>query len=180
MKLWFNIVLSALLSYSCSSQNNTKNTEQKSDIKHSLIELKKYEQSLKRETVMSKEKAVEYADKCLDIAHQYPKTKEAPQMMNKAHIVLSSVGLYQRSVIIADSIILMYPMYEKRAMVLESLASSYDIFIVPRNKEKVKHYYEMLLMESKIIDQSKRESIENRLKFIDLPFEEYILKQRKE
>jgi hypothetical protein len=166
------------VNYSCTSQNSPEKKLVKKDLKQELSALKAYEKQLKKDQAMSTEKAVEYADKCLAVAHNYPKSTEAPQLMNKAHIILSSVGLYQRSVLLADSIIIMYPMYEKRSMVLESLASSYDVFIIPRDKEKVKKYYEMLLTESKNMDTEKRQSIENRLKHINLTFEEYISTQK--
>jgi hypothetical protein len=54
---------------------------------------------------------------------------------------------------------------------LESLASTYDVLIEPRDAEKVKYYYELLLKEK--IKASKRKDIENRLKHIDMDFFEY-------
>jgi hypothetical protein len=59
-------------------------------------------------------------------------------------------------------------------MVLESLATAYDIFLRPRNKEKVKMYYEMLLKEGKDLPAEQRKNITYRLNNIDLTFEELI------
>jgi hypothetical protein len=59
-------------------------------------------------------------------------------------------------------------------MVLESLATAYDVFLHPRNKEKVKMYYEMLLKEGTNLPAEQRQNIVFRLKNIDLSFEELI------
>jgi hypothetical protein len=59
-----------------------------------------------------------------------------------------------------------------RDYVLESIASTYDVLIKPRNAEKVKFYYSLLLNEK--LDKAKRKDLENRLKYVDMPFEEYI------
>lgn len=177
IRLAILILTATFLGYSCTSQSTSPEANKQKTIKDALKEIKSFEKKIKNQSTLNEATAVEYADKCLAVAHDFPKSKEAPQMMNKAHVILSSVGLYQRSVVLADSIIIMYPTYEKRVMVLESLASSYDIFIVPRKKEMVKKYYEMLLQEGKSMDSIKRQSIENRLKFIDLSFEDYIKQQ---
>lgn len=183
MKQLTSFLFLLLLLMSCAGKSNSdspvRSTAQKG-IESMLAELSKYEDSLKKSTKdltqLNQNTAIQYAEQCLRIKNAFPKSKEAPKMMNKAHIILSSVGLYQRSVVIADSLILMYPMYEKRSMVLESLASTYDIFIVPRRKELVEKYYKMLLQENWKMQEDQKQLIEKRLQYIDLPFEEYIQK----
>jgi hypothetical protein len=144
-------------------------------------ELKTFEDSLKKVSnsgtlEYSQETAVVYAEKCLSIAHRFPKSKDAPKYMDKAHIIFASAGMNQRSVIIADTLIMRYPLYKNRAMVLESLAGSYDVFVIPRQKDKVKYYYELLLKENPKMDPEQRKQIEKRLKFIDLTFDQFISK----
>lgn len=117
---------------------------------------------------------VKYAEKCLAVYRQFPKDKDAPRYLDKAHVIFASLGMHQRSVLLADSLIQNYPLYKNRPMVLESLATAYDIFLRPRNKEKVKMYYEMLLKEGKNLPTEQRENIVYRLKNIDLTFEELI------
>lgn len=115
-----------------------------------------------------------YAEKCLAVYRQFPKAIEAPKYLDKAHIIFASLGMHQRSVLLADTLIQNYPLYKNRPMVLESLATAYDIFLRPRNKEKVKMYYEMLLKEGRNLPAEQRENIRFRLKNIDLTFEELI------
>lgn len=171
------LLLGATVS-ACTGKEHVSETGGKSDLAVMKENLKKFEDSLQINTKGASNAlvAAKYADKCIEIAHAYPNAEEAPKYLDKAHIILSSVGLHQRSVMVADELVRRYPRYKNRPMVLESLASSYDVFIVPRKKEKVKYYYELLLKEDKDLPEDQRKQIEKRLKYIDLPFEEVILK----
>ncbi|MNU78592.1 hypothetical protein D3C71_681850 [compost metagenome] len=169
----------------CSSKEEGTKKDQKSvgeqTLKEAVKEVKAFEDSLKSVSAsgsleFDQQVAVTYAEKCLSIYHRFPETAEAPRYLDKAHIIFASVGLHQRSVILADSLIATYPTYKNRAMVLESLAGAYDVFVVPRQKTKVKYYYEMLLKENPKMDVEQRKQIENRLKYVDLTFDEYVSK----
>ncbi len=184
MKFLFLIGV-ALFALGCSSKGEGAKEGQKSGGKQTLEEavkeIKAFEDSLKSVSASGKlefdqQVAVTYAEKCLSVYHRFPKTDEAPRYLDKAHIIFASVGLHQRSVILADSLIATYPTYKNRAMVLESLAGAYDVFVIPRQKTKVKYYYEMLLKENPKMDAEQRKQIENRLKYVDLTFDEYVSK----
>lgn len=180
----FYAVAAGLLMAACSSNPEETGTAEKtiettdnSDLASAMKTVKTFEDSLKKSGMQyNQQTAVVYAEKCLSVTHRFPKSKEAPKYMDKAHIIFASAGLHQRSVIIADSLIAMYPMYKNRAMVLESLAGAYDVFVIPRQKDKVKKYYELLLKENPKMKAEQRKQIEDRLKYIDLTFEEYVSK----
>lgn len=178
----FYAVAAGLLIAACSSNpektaEKTTDTTDKGDLASAVKEVRAFEDSLKRSGMQyDQQTAVVYAEKCLSVTHRFPKSEEAPKFMDKAHIIFASASLHQRSVIIADSLIAMYPAYKNRAMVLESLAGAYDVFVVPRQKEKVKKYYEMLLKENPNMKAEQRKQIEDRLKYIDLTFDEYVSK----
>ncbi len=174
-----------LFLFACSSEpatvESTVSEKEDVNITAAVREVKTFEDSLKKSSATgtleyNQETAVVYAEKCLAVAHRFPKSKDAPKYMDKAHIIFASANLHQRSVIVADSLILMYPMYKNRAMVLESLAGAYDVFVIPRQKDKVKMYYEMLLKENPKMDAEQRKQIEERLKYVDLTFDEYVSK----
>lgn len=183
MKL-VSIILIGLFLAACSSKTEKMeetNGSKPGDLPAAIRELKAYEDSLRKSSASgvleySQETAVIYAEKCLSITHRFPKSEEAPKYMDKAHIIFASANLHQRSVITGDSLILMYPMYKNRPMVLESLAGAYDVFVIPRQKNMVKKYYEMLLKEDTKMSDEQRKQIEDRLKHVDLTFEEYISK----
>jgi hypothetical protein len=66
-----------------------------------------------------------------------------------------------------------FPNYKNRDFVLESLGSSYDIYIEPRDTSKVRYYYELLLKE-KTVKNDKKAEIRARLKYLHLDLFEYI------
>lgn len=138
-------------------------------------EVKSFEDSIKKRLVPEGSKTVmQYSDKCLAVYRNYPKSKEAPAYLDKAHIILSGSGNHHLAVLYADTLIRKYPMYDNRPMVLQSLASAYDMFIIPRKKELVIKYYKLLLKENPKMSKEERENIEFRLKHIDKTFDELI------
>jgi len=152
--------------------------------KEEFIEsFKQYEDSIKKKgndklDFANQKDAIAYAERCLEIAHRFPKDEEAPEYFDKAHMILAGAGLHSRSGMLADTIITMYPKYKNRAMVLESAAVTYDMFILPRRKDKVKKYYELLLKDYPNLPKEQKENIQFRLDNIDLSFDELIEKQQ--
>ncbi|ASS50098.1 MAG: hypothetical protein A3D31_11050 [Candidatus Fluviicola riflensis] len=151
--------------------------------KESLVkEITLFEDSLKRNLVPSgsREVTIDYAEKCLAVYRNYPKSKEAPKYLDKAHVILSSNGLHGLAVLYADTLINKYPDYKNRPMVLQSMASAYDLFIIPRKKELVYKYYTMLLKENPDLPKEERENVQFRLDNIDKTFDELIELQLKD
>jgi hypothetical protein len=67
-----------------------------------------------------------------------------------------------------------FPKYVNRALVLESQGSAYDIFIQPRDTSKVRKYYTMLLEENPKMEKDKAEGIRDRLRHLDMNFDQFI------
>lgn len=158
---------------SCGQSNDKPTAKTAKDL---VEEVKLYEDSIQKvaSPKNSFKDGEEYAETCLAVYQQFPESKEAPIYLDKAHVILSSVGLHARAVLYADTLIQKYPKYRNRALVLESLATAYDLFLVPRKKDKVKYYYELLLQENPNMPSEQRKSIEFRLKNIDLTFDQLI------
>lgn len=153
--------------------------EKPKTVEDAVEQVKKFEDSLRALKVdpnrlTDPKLGVLYAEKCLSVAHQFPKSEQAPASMDKAHIIFASLGMHARSVAIGDTLIRDYPTYKNRPMVLQSLASAYDLFLQPRRKDKVLFYYNLLLKENPNFPKDEREMIENRIKYIDLTFEQMI------
>ncbi|HLP56802.1 MAG TPA: hypothetical protein VK151_17315 [Fluviicola sp.] len=151
--------------------------------KESLIkEVTLFEDSLKRNLVPSgsRETTMDYVEKCLAVYRNFPKSEEAPKYLDKAHVILSSTGLHGLAVLYADTLINKYPAYKNRPMVLQSMASAYDLFIIPRKKELVIKYYTMLLKENPDLPKEERENVQFRLDNIDKTFDELIELQTKD
>jgi hypothetical protein len=152
----------------------------KPDTKEEFVaEFKTFEDSLMQNSdtqqgLTDQKTGLAYAEKCLEIAHKFPKDEDAPKYMDKAHMILAGLSLHARSAAIADTIIMNYPMYKNRPMVLQSAAATYDMLILPRKKEKVKKYYEMLLKEVPDMPKEEKQQIEFRLRHNDLSFDEFL------
>ena len=181
---WFILVMLTLSLASCGG-NEKKEEEGVKPSKEELIEKINYmEDSLKRLTSQLKDikqipnlTRMELINRLLDFYRNYPEDQFAPECLDKVHMTYSGMGVYIRSVEYADTLLLNYPNYVNRAMVLESQGSSYDIFIQPRDSVKVRYYYELLLKENPKMDKAKRNGIKERLKFNHLNFDQYIDKQ---
>ena len=139
----------------------------------SILELSK---KLKAGEIVPLSESDELIDLLLDFYHSNPKDKSAPLCLNKVHMIYSSTNRHEQSAVYGDTLILEYPEYINRALILESMANVYDMYILPRDTVKVRYYNEILLKENKDISKEKREEIEFKLENLDLTLEELIMK----
>ena len=161
-----------LLTVACSGRKLTEKQQQET----ALRKMVQYEDSVKMLS-SNPDIAVQYSDKCLDFYRRFPDSKEAPKYLDRAHMILTSAGMNQRAVLYADTLIRRYPKYENRPMVLLSLATAYDMFLVPRNKQQAEKYYRMWLEENPQAPAEQRSDIEHRLKYINLSYDEMLSRQ---
>lgn len=164
-----------LLATACSGRRLSEKQQEEMALRKMI----QYEDSVKMLT-SKPDVAVQYADKCLDFYHRFPESKEAPKYLDRAHMILTSAGMNQRAVLYADTLIRRYPKYDNRPMVLLSLATSYDLFLVPRNKQLAEKYYRMWLEENPKAPADQRDDVEYRLKYIDLSYDEMLNRQTTE
>lgn len=116
-------------------------------------------------------------EKLLLVYREYPKDQQAAECLDKVQMTYSAMEAHRACANYADTLLMKYPDYEGRMLVIESQIANYDQFIKPWDKEKVKHYYDMLLKEFPNMSEEKKADIEFRLENIDLSLEELIEKQ---
>jgi len=176
----FFIVLGLIFGiYSCG--NDTAKEGEKPTKEELISNIKVMEDSLRgSQASLSRTKQIpnlthfELINRLLDYYHNYPEDIYAAECLDKVHMKYSGMGIHVRAVEYADTLLNKYPEYVNRAMVLESQGSTYDIFIQPRDTGKVRYYYELLLKENPKMEKDKREGIKDRLKHIDMTFDEFI------
>lgn len=117
---------------------------------------------------------IELVDLLNDYATTYPESKLAPEYLDKIHMIFSGLKKYELSIAYGDSVLNNYDDYVNRNMVIESIASTYDYFLTPRDTSKVRFYYEMLLDENPEMSAGQRKSIDDKLNNLDKSFEEII------
>lgn len=102
----------------------------------------------------------------------FPKDEYAADCLFKLHMKHTELNAHEKALEYGDTLLLNFPNYKNKDFILESLGSTYDFIIQPRDTSKVRYYYSLLLKER--IPKEKREGIENRLKHLDLDFFAYI------
>lgn len=103
-----------------------------------------------------------------------PESKSAAEYLDKIHMIYVVKGDFESAAKYADTLINSYKDYPNRPMVLESQANNYDMFLKPRDPEKVRYYLELLLKENKDMPKEKQEEIRFRLKHVDKTIEQII------
>lgn len=118
----------------------------------------------------------ELIDLLLNFYRTNPQDQNAPLCLDKVHMIYSSTKRHEKSAIYGDTLVLEYPDYINRPLILESMANVYDMYIFPRDTSKVRYYNELLLKENKDISKEKREEIQFKLDNLELTLQEIIMK----
>lgn len=167
-----------LLLFGCDSakkENETKpsKTELKARIKEmedSLLGLQNNLANIKKIPNLTH---LELINRLLEYYHAYPKDTYAPVCLEKVHMKYTGLNIQERAVAYGDTLLSSYPDYENKALILESMGSAYDVFILPRDTNKVRKYYGELLQLSSV-PVSKKQEIKFRLQHLNLTFDELI------
>ncbi len=171
----FLLIVLIVLIYSCG--NDTDNQKTKEEIESSIKEM---EDSLSHIQVNINQNAPmptiahqELINRLLTYYHNFPDDQKSAEYLDKVHMKYAGLNKHEKAVQYADTLLEKYPKYINRAMVLESQGFSYDAFITPRDPKKVRYYYELLLKENPKMDKEKFEGLQERLKHLDMTFDEY-------
>jgi hypothetical protein len=116
----------------------------------------------------------ELIDRYLKFFRAYPEDIYAAECLDRVQMIYTGLNLTQRAIVYADSLLQEYPNYRNRKLVLENQASSYDLFIQPRDTNKVRFYYEKILKEYPNEDKNYLNDIQFRLKNLKLTIPELI------
>lgn len=178
MKLKIILILLAVFSiYSCGETKKSEKKDKKemlkskiSQMEDSIANLQKTPEGMAKITNLTH---LELINRLLDYYHAFPKDAYAEDCLFKVHMKFSELNVHQRVIEYGDTLLLKYPKHKNRFLVLESMASTYDLFIVPRDTAKIRYYYNELLKEKSISNQKKSE-IKQRLKYIYVPFFDYV------
>ena len=102
----------------------------------------------------------------------FPKYDYSADCLFKMHMKFSELNAEEKALEYGDTLLLNFPNYKNRDFILESMASTYDVLIEPRDTSKVRYYYSLLL-KVKNLPKEKREGVEKRLKYLDIDFFSY-------
>ena len=170
-----SIVLGIFITISCDS-HNANNELMLEKIEKKEQSIKQISIDLKPGQVIPMSESDELVELLLSYYESFPNSIEAPLCLDKIHMIYSSTKRYPLSIKYGDILLDEYPNYINRTMIIESMSVTYDIFILPRNIEKIRYYNELLLKENPELPEEKREEIEFKLENLDLTLEELIRK----
>ena len=170
------LLLAGLMLTSCNSnpEKQSKKTELRERITNyedSLAKLQKDPQKAAKITSLAQ---IELINRLTAYSRAYPKDTFSADCLFKTHMIYEHLRAPREARAYADTLLERFPNYKNRSLLLESMASSYDINM-PRDTSKVRYYFSLLLQEPSITEQKKKD-IKARLERLDLTFEQYILK----
>jgi hypothetical protein len=170
------ILLTGLVLTSCNgnSAKESKQTDLRERItqyEDSLAQLQKDPQKVAKITSLAQ---IELINRLTAYSRAYPKDTFSADCLFKTHMIYEHLLAPREARAYGDTLLQRFPNYKNRSLLIESLASSYDINM-PRDTSKVRYYFNLLLQEPNITKQKKAD-IKNRLSHLDLTFEQYILK----
>ena len=184
MKL-FTLIFFSFLILSCNSSKE-KEGEQSDSIASLKDEIKTNEDNISALSVSGA--TLQQIDSCRSVLVKslinfyklYPADEFAPVCLDRVHFSYSAERKYELAAMFADTLLLKYPDYINRAMLLESQANTFDMLIVPRDTSKVRYYSELLIKENPELPKEKVSDIEFRLDNLELTIEEIMEMQLEE
>lgn len=192
-RLFFSLSLLCFMWYSCNnkegkeSSNSRKekqglNFNDKNELQKSIASL---EDSLMREIPKDRKtearinlRRIDLMNRMEAFVQKFPQDVYAGDCWFKLHLMASAMKAHRKSVAYGDSLLINFPNHPKRILMLESMASAYDIFLSPRDEVKIKFYLSQLIKEKGYPEEQKKEA-EKRMKYIHLSFDEYVQLQAK-
>lgn len=109
---------------------------------------------------------------------RFPNDPYSSQCLFNIHIQYSTLNANDPAIAYGDTLLSKFPNFPNSDLLLESMATTYDIYIVPRDTTKVRKYY-TLLLNLKGITSQKRAETKERLQHIELGLFDYITYQTK-
>jgi hypothetical protein len=172
----FLLFFSLLISCGQSNQNS-KNS--RFELKRKITELEdsiaKVQKDLNNIGKMSSLVNIELINRLSAYYRVYPKDDYAADCLFKIHMKYSELNDHEKSVAYGDTLIKNFPKYKNKEFLVESMASAYDVYILPRDTTKVRLYYTILLNDP-FVKEEKKKDLRRRLNHLELSFDDYIVK----
>lgn len=176
MKSIFLIAVAAVLLVACGgkTESDPKSRESlKANIKQMEDSIAKIVRDPQQAAKMPTLTSIELINRLTAYYHAFPKDEYAADCLFKVHMKYGELNAHEKAIAYGDTLLKAFPKYKNRDFLLESLASTCDVLLDPRDTSKVRQYYTLLLKEPKVPAQKKAE-VKARLRHLDMDFYEYI------
>jgi len=115
---------------------------------------------------------VELINRLFSFYQAFPKDPYSAECLFKIHEKYSELQAHKKALDYGDTLLVNFSNYPNREFLLESMCAIYDVEIAPRDTTSLRKYYTLLLKESTVTPE-KRKEIQMRLKYIGMNFFEY-------
>ena len=156
-----------------SATEKTKQETLKEAVTHYEDSLSKLQADPEKAKTITSLSQIELVNRYKAYFQAFPSDDFSDDCVFKTHMIYESMSAPREARAYADTLLARFPNYKNKVLVLESLASSYDIN-EPRDTAMVRKYYNLLLAEKQVPAHKKKE-IKARLSKLHLSFEELIL-----
>jgi hypothetical protein len=175
---YFLIGFYLLIIISCGvNQENSANS--KTELKRKIKELEDSIATIQKDpnglAKISSLTNIELINRLTAYYRAFPKDEYSSDCLFKIHMKFSELNAHEKSAAYGDTLLKLFPDYKNKEFLIESMASAYDAYILPRDTVKVKFYFSLLLKDPKV-DEDKKRDIRKRLAHLELSFDDYILK----
>lgn len=175
----FLFSFSLILICSCGETGSKKSDLSRSDLKlritkfeDSIAEIQKNPNNLAKISSLTN---IELINRLTDYYRAFPKDEYSSDCLFKIHMKFSELNAHEKSVAYGDTLLKLFPNYVNKEFLIESMASAYDAYIIPRDTAKIRSYFNLLLNDPKV-NKDKKRDIRKRLQYLNLSFDDYILK----
>jgi hypothetical protein len=169
--------ISILILAAC--QNSPEKQSKKTELRDRITS---YEDSLatlqkdpKKAAQITSLAQIELINRLKAYSRAFPKDTFSADCLFKTHMIYEQLRAPLEARAYADTLLERFPNYKNRSLLLESLASSYDMNM-PRDTTKVRYYFNLLLQEPTTTKEQKMD-IKKRLAQLELTFEQYIIQK---
>lgn len=158
-----------------SPEKQSKKTELRNRITSYEDSLATLQKDPKKAAQITSLTQIELINRLKAYSQAFPKDTFSSDCLFKTHMIYEQLGAPLEARAYADTLLERFPNYKNRSLLLESLASSYDMNM-PRDTTKVRYYFNLLLQEPTTTKEQKMD-IKKRLAQLALTFEQYIMQK---
>jgi outer membrane protein assembly factor BamD (BamD/ComL family) len=171
----FFICILILAACQDSPEKQSKKTELRNRITSYEDSLATLQKDPKKAAQITSLAQIELINRLKAYSQAFPKDTFSADCLFKTHMIYEQLGAPIEARAYADTLLERFPNYKNRSLLLESLASSYDMNM-PRDTTKVRYYFNLLLQEPTTTKEQKMD-IKKRLAQLALTFEQYIMQK---
>ncbi len=177
MNKFFFVLLAAVALLSCSGEDKVKAAPTQKELKAEISKINDslqvlYKNMMERSDFNFPKEVVDTAINLhLRFYHLFPKEAYSAECLDKVQQLYMQKKAYSLSLRYTDTLLLKYPKYPKRAVLLLNAGSTGEVM---QDTNVIRKYYMQLLREFPKLPEETKEMVEFRLAHLDMTFDQLV------